>query len=142
MLEPGIHWDGQVRHALKRQRNRLVHVLVAETFIGPRPTGLQVRHLDGNPGNNRRSNLIYGTAKENARDRERHRRTLRGERHGSAKISDYEVERMRELHVKAALTQDALAKAFGISQQQVSNILRRKKRQLKAGQFQAQQGEQ
>ncbi len=45
-----------------------VHKLVAEAFIGPRPEGLQVRHLDGNPRNNNVTNLVYGTSKENHAD--------------------------------------------------------------------------
>jgi len=48
-----------------------VHRLVLLAFIGP--SDLQVRHLDGNPTNNNLSNLLYGTAKENAEDREFHR---------------------------------------------------------------------
>lgn len=49
-----------------------VHNLVAETFIGPRPSGLEVRHLDGNPLNNAVSNLAYGTHSENTLDSVRH----------------------------------------------------------------------
>jgi hypothetical protein len=52
--------------------NKTVHNLVAETFIGPRPPGLQVRHLDGDPGNNTPNNLRYGTYSENRFDSVRH----------------------------------------------------------------------
>lgn len=45
-----------------------VHQLVALTFLGPRPAGLEVRHLDGNPLNNRADNLAYGTRTENILD--------------------------------------------------------------------------
>ena len=45
-----------------------VHALVAAAFIGPRPDGLLIRHLDGNPRNNRVGNLQYGTGSENQRD--------------------------------------------------------------------------
>lgn len=45
-----------------------VHQLVAETFLGPRPEGLDVRHLDGNPTNNRAENLAYGSRSENILD--------------------------------------------------------------------------
>lgn len=51
-----------------------VHSLVTKTFIGPRPDGLVVRHLDGDPQNNTISNLVYGTHSENARDTVRHGR--------------------------------------------------------------------
>lgn len=49
-----------------------VHQLVAETFVGPRPDGLEVRHLDGDYTNNRLSNLKYGTKSENSLDAMRH----------------------------------------------------------------------
>ena len=46
----------------------LVHRLVAETFLGPCPEGQEVRHLDGDPLNNRVENLAYGTRRENIID--------------------------------------------------------------------------
>ncbi len=58
----------------------LVHRLVMEAFVGPCPEGQEVRHLDGNPANNRWApggeaetragggNLIYGTPRENVFD--------------------------------------------------------------------------
>ena len=48
-----------------------VHKLVALAFLGP-ANGLEVRHLDGNPQNNRLENLAYGTRQENAQDMVRH----------------------------------------------------------------------
>jgi hypothetical protein len=60
-----------------------VHVLVMLTFAGSCPEGMQVRHLDGDPGNNKWApgstedavraaggNLVYGTPKKNAEDRD------------------------------------------------------------------------
>lgn len=49
-----------------------VHCIVAELFIGPRPEGLDIRHLDGNSQNNEVGNLKYGTRLENERDKFRH----------------------------------------------------------------------
>ncbi len=46
----------------------LVHRLVALTFHGPCPPWQEVRHLDGNPQNNRADNLAYGTRTENILD--------------------------------------------------------------------------
>lgn len=51
-----------------------VHALVAGAFIGPRPDGQQVRHLDGDRLNNVASNLAYGTHADNMQDRLRHGR--------------------------------------------------------------------
>jgi len=52
--------------------NRFVHLLIAETFFGRKYRGLQTRHLNGNPADNRLSNLKYGTQSENWIDRKRH----------------------------------------------------------------------
>lgn len=49
-----------------------VHVAVAAAFIGPRPDGLVIRHLDGNYKNNRVDNLAYGTQSENMQDAAQH----------------------------------------------------------------------
>lgn len=49
-----------------------VHSLVLTVFIEPRPEGLDVRHLDGNPTNNVVSNLTWGTKSENMRDKDIH----------------------------------------------------------------------
>jgi hypothetical protein len=53
---------------------RTVHQLVCEAWHGPKPDGLQVRHLDGDQLNNTPGNLKWGTAEENARDILRHGR--------------------------------------------------------------------
>ena len=45
-----------------------IHQLVAEAFIGPRPPGQEVRHLDGSRDNNARGNLAYGTISRNSLD--------------------------------------------------------------------------
>jgi hypothetical protein len=49
-----------------------VHKAVMLAFAGPRPSGHDIRHLDGNPLNNRRANLAYGTRRENNLDAVRH----------------------------------------------------------------------
>lgn len=62
-----------------------VHRLVALEYLSPRPSPAhEVRHLDGVPANNSVENLAWGTAKENAEDRERHGRTSRGDNHSAA----------------------------------------------------------
>lgn len=77
------------------RRNHWVHILVALAFIGPRPPGHEVRHLDGNPTNAVSTNLAYGTAKENAGDRERHGTDPRGERNGFARLTAADVRAIR-----------------------------------------------
>jgi len=50
----------------------LVHMVVAAAFHGPRPPGLECRHLDGDPSNNMAGNLAWGTSSENNLDLVRH----------------------------------------------------------------------
>lgn len=49
----------------KKRLATYVHKLVAEYFIGPRPTGYEIDHIDGNYLNNSVDNLRYVTKKEN-----------------------------------------------------------------------------
>lgn len=54
-------------------KSRRVHVAVCETFHGPRPSPKHVvRHLNGNPLDNRSVNLAWGTTAENSADTVRH----------------------------------------------------------------------
>ena len=64
-------------------KSKSVHSLVAEVFIGPRPKGLQIRHLDGYKANNRSGNLVYGTAKENEADKVLHGTKATGCKNGA-----------------------------------------------------------
>lgn len=66
---------GRLRVNIRTNGNRhvcLVHHLVAEAFLGPRPHGKYVLHKDGNHNNNAASNLYYGTQSENMKDAIRH----------------------------------------------------------------------
>lgn len=54
------------------QSQRSVHSLVAQAFVGRRPEGMEVRHLDGDRMNNRASNLAYGTKSDNHYDQVAH----------------------------------------------------------------------
>lgn len=80
-----IHTDrnGYKRVTLSREgvkTNHLVHHLVLEAFVGPRPGGTECRHLNGQPGDSRLVNLQWGTPSENAYDKVRH-----GTHHAAAK---------------------------------------------------------
>lgn len=49
-----------------------IHRLVLESFVGPCPPGMECRHLNGNPSDNRLINLAWGTKEENAHDKVLH----------------------------------------------------------------------
>lgn len=56
------------RRGAKREK---LHALVAEAFLGPRPSGCVVRHLDDVKTHNAVDNLAYGTRADNAADARR-----------------------------------------------------------------------
>ncbi len=75
-----------------------IHKLVAEAFIGRRPTGKQINHKDGNKLNNSPDNLEWVTCAEN----HAHRRKVLGEnnkgtRNGNAKLTEQQVIDIRRL---------------------------------------------
>ena len=77
---------------------------------------------------------IYdGTALDNARDREvRHRQdhlasVIRGSGHANAKLTEHEVLEIRRRYAAGEADQYVLAQRFGISQQHISDIVRRKR---------------
>ena len=51
-------------------RDSLIHTLVAYAFIGKRPDGLEIDHIDRNNQNNHVDNLRYCTCSENRRNRD------------------------------------------------------------------------
>lgn len=72
-----------------------VHSLVLEAFIGPRPRGMECRHLDGNPQNNKLENLKWGTKKENQHERIIHNTSNTGSKNGMSKLMDKDIIIMR-----------------------------------------------
>lgn len=56
----------------KRGSTTAVHRLVLAAFVGPAPTGMECRHLNGNKGDNRLKNLCWGSRRENTLDAARH----------------------------------------------------------------------
>lgn len=104
-----------------RRHTRVLHQLVLEAFVGPRPKGMVSRHLDGNRLNCRLSNLAWGTGKENMADRRKHGRGANGERNPGAKLTLAQVLAIRS----QALTKGDmkhLANAFDVRVTTIQNI--------------------
>ena len=109
-------------------RKKKVHHIVCEAFNGPRKPGQVCRHLDGNQHNNIPSNLKWGTPTENAQDAIRHGTHIclhqNGQKNTNAKLLASQVIEIRQ---KAkSMTQTAIAIEYGISQQNVDSIIKRK----------------
>lgn len=99
-----------------KRKNRLIHCLVAEAFIGPRPEGSVCRHISGNKRENWPANLCYGTSAENEADKVRHGTTCIGERHPAARLTWLAVAELRERYIPGCRKNgaNALAREYGI----------------------------
>ena len=91
--------DAHVTRTDGAKKNKPVHVLVGLAFLGERPRGFVVRHLDGNKLNNLPANLAYGTSKQNMADARLHGTLARGERAYKAKLTEVQA-----IHVLARLS--------------------------------------
>ncbi len=97
------------------------HVLVCETYHGPRPLGQVVRHRNGIPGDDREDNLEWGTQAENLQDAARHGTTTQGQKNIHAKLTDDQVLEIRR-RIKSGEKQKDIASWFGVSQPTISEI--------------------
>lgn len=103
-------------------RNFSVHLLVTTAFIGPRPRGFQVDHVNYDTGDNRLSNLRYVTGVDNVlRSHRDGRHDMRGEKGPGAKLTNSDVQSIREA-LSLGLSARAVAGKFGISSSNVSSI--------------------
>ena len=92
-----------------------IHVLMCETFHGPRPSPAHVaRHLDGDSSHNHKDNLAWGTHSDNKQDSIRHDTAVRGSRSGRARLTEEDIpkiDRMRDVEGK---TWKEIGAHFGI----------------------------
>lgn len=109
-------------YAPKKTVHKLIGALVLRAFVGPRPTGLEVAHDNGKASDDRLSNLAYKTKIQNAADRERHGKTVRGAQNGGAILTVSEVRRIRKMPGECS----AIAPLFGVSRSAIHSIKTRK----------------
>jgi hypothetical protein len=107
------------------QRTVRVHSLVAETFLGRRPVGQEVSHLDGDRNNPQLANLVYESRSENHARKTQHGTATKGERHGRARLTPRDVIAIRLLAIKGAKHRQ-IAEAYGVHQKHVTAIVAKK----------------
>lgn len=99
---------------------RNIHKLVLLAYKGPRPNGLEARHLDGDVNNNKPNNLCWGTRAENVNDKKIHGTIPKGERNGRAILTIGQVNEIKEL--KGKVPAIVLAKKFNVAATTISAI--------------------
>jgi hypothetical protein len=107
-----------------RQATRLVAHLVLEAFIGPRLEGHQCCHGPNGPGDNRLSQLCWGTpAKNSGEDKLRDGTYPRGAQAPSAIIdSDQKVISICTMLASREYTQQQVADMFGVCGEAITRI--------------------
>lgn len=106
------------------QKRRYIHRLVLEAFVGPCPLGKECCHNDGCKGNNDKSNLRWGTRKENVADNKKHGTLAIGERHGIAKLSAKLVKLARRAD-RWGVSRTKIARRIGVCRAALRKLLRR-----------------
>lgn len=103
-----------------------VSTLVCEAFHGKRFGEMECCHNDGDPTNNKVTNLRWDTRSGNHADRLIHGTSNRGERHGMSRLAKKDVLKIKKLFSNG-LSQARIAKMFSISQQHVSKVVNGKR---------------
>lgn len=103
-----------------------IHCLVALTFIGPRPTGYEVCHNNGNKLDNNLKNLRYDTKANNFADQLIHGDLLCGEDHARSKLTAEQVNQICKDYVKIHRTKSnarELAKKYNVTRETIGRIV-------------------
>lgn len=115
ILRPGPVKSGHLYVVLGHgEAGTPVHQLVMRAFVGEPPEGMEVRHLNGNPKDNRLENLKYGTRTENILDV-----FYQGKRWRKLNIDDVIYVRFATF---CGISDKALADELNVSQPTIANI--------------------
>jgi len=121
-------------HSDGTKRCRLVHSMVLESFVGPRPAGLVACHDNGNPGENRRNNLRWDTQRNNLLDMRKHgtKPDYSGEKHPQSKLTDASIVQIFAMS-KQGVSRKEIARRAGICHSYACMILKGTRRRNAGG---------
>lgn len=125
--KPKSNHDGYLFHDLRISDKRyrlLTHQFLCEFYHGYKPfPGACALHKDDCKLNNTKTNLYWGTMKDNANDRERngHGRDQRGEKHNLSIYTDDQIKMVKWLDYFGVRNIE-IARMMGINAQAVCDI--------------------
>lgn len=127
LLKKCISTSGRYTVSVPMGRNgnyghKTLYFLVMLAFVGPRPKGFDIAHLNGDHQDDRLVNLKYCTHKENESHKKMHGTAPVGELNGISKLQGWQVDEIRYLGSKS-IPQAKIAKLFDIRKDYVSQIL-------------------
>lgn len=136
LIKPALSPDGYLQTMLLddtgKYRTWKIHRWIAHTFLGTRPTGLEINHKDGNKTNNSIINLEYCTRSANIKHSYLTKLRLppRGSTNGWAKLKESDVIEIRD-YVKTFpgknYGRQALADKYGVSSAHIKDIVNRRR---------------
>jgi hypothetical protein len=118
VLQPQMHGKYlgiNIADANGKRKTRYIHRLMLESWDRPANLKEQCRHLDGNKFNNRLNNLAWGSAKENAKDKELHGTVFFGEKNPMAVLNKDIVLRMRDIRLSSQKSYKEIGQYFNVS---------------------------
>jgi len=109
------------------QKNVGIHSLVLESFVGPRPEGMEACHFpDRDVTNNRLENLRWDTHLANQQDKIIHGTSSKGEKNCKAKVTEDIVRKIRSEYIPGITPRKQLAEKYGIHRDSISAIVKKR----------------
>lgn len=128
ILKPRIARHGYYQLTLRKPSVKTtftIHLLVAPAFLGDRPNGFHVNHIDGNKLNNCADNLEYCSPKDNTHHAFKLGLcdTRIGNNHHGAKLKDADIVVIRD-RILQGHTHKAIAQDFGVCAATIGHVSR------------------
>lgn len=109
-----------------KRKDRTVHSLVAEAFIGPRPLGHEVNHKYRVKSDNQPDKLEYMTGLQNVQHSLANgAQRPKGEQQWAAKLTEPDVLEIRRCFDEGLMNMADLARKHGVTHRTVSLIVKR-----------------
>ena len=103
-------------------KERFTHRIAYEAWVAPLETGKVIMHMCDKPACCNPDHLKQGTQAENNKDCAAKGRKPKGSANGNAKLTEYQVAKIREWFTKG-VSGEELSKIFNISRVQIRKIL-------------------
>lgn len=120
-----VDQDGYGKVRDSGQRDRRAHAVALEEATGELAQGRDAMHSCDNPPCCNPAHLSWGTKQDNRQDCVHKQRQARGERHGSAKLTQPQVDTIRRRHRRLCRNNGtlALAREFGVNKNTIDRIV-------------------
>lgn len=133
ILKCSLMQTGYFRVTIGKPSNRVsrkVHILVLESFVGPRPLNFQACHKNDIRTDNRLENLRWDSALGNAQDRIKNGKSGKGSKNSFSKLTEDDVLYILNNYKRFSYrnsNKKELAKKFNISIANINEIIQRRR---------------